>query len=707
MANPKIQKQIITDTLKENYMPYAMSVIISRAIPEIDGFKPAQRKILYTMYNMGLMKPGVKHVKCANIVGAGMRLNPHGDTTLYDTMVRMTVGNETLLFPFVDSKGSFGKHYSRDMAPAAYRYTEARLTKSCEVLFRDIDKNSVEFVDNYDNTMKEPVLLPVLFPTILVNPNQGIAVGMASNICSFNLKEVCETTIALLKDKKADIMETLLAPDFTTGGNLIYNKNELKEIYETGKGSFKVQAVWNYDKKHRIIEITEIPFSTTVEVIIEKVTELVKNGKIKTIDNIRDETDLKGLKIAIDLKRGADPEDVMNKLFKQTTLLDTFSCNFNILVNGNPKVMGVREILLNWIDFRMNCVKNSLAYDIDKKKKRLHLLQGVEKVALDIDKAIKIIRGTDSEDDVIPLLMKKFKIDETQANYIAEIKLRNLNKSYFLNLTKDISGLEKDILNLESILGSDRKLKNLISKELKDIISKYGENRKTKIVKNYKEPQLEEEMEEASPCVLILTNEHYVKRLNPASYKASPEQKLKDGDKIIETVDGDTNIELMVFNNKGEAYKTRVSAFDETKSNVLGEYLPSFVEMPPAENPVFSCSIDDSSYLLFCFKNGKIARVPMSAYRTIKNRKKLAHAYYENSPLIKVVKCKAEDNIVVESTLGKSFMIKASMIPEKTTKNSMGVSVLKCDDGKSTFKDVYINNDIKVFAPKSLPSKGK
>lgn len=674
MSNSKIIKQKITDTLKENYMPYAMSVIISRAIPEIDGFKPAHRKLLYTMYDMGLMRNGAKYVKCANIVGAGMKLNPHGDASIYDTMVRMTVSNETLLFPLVDSKGSFGKHYSRDMAPAAYRYTEARLTKSCETLFRDIDKNAVDFVDNYDGTMKEPSLLPVLFPLILVNPNQGIAVGMASNICSFNLTEVCNTTIALLKNKNANIYETLLAPDFTTGGELLYNDKEIKSIYETGKGSFKVKSVWSYDKKNRIIEITEIPFSTTVENIIDKIIDLVKSGKIKEIDNVRDETGLNGLKIAIDLKRGSNPDDVMNKLFKYTPLIDSFACNFNVLINGNPKVMGIKDILLNWIDFRVDCLKKAFAYDLEKKKYRLHLLNGLELVLLDIDKVIKIISSAPKDSDVVPLLMQRIKVDEIQATYIADIKLRNLNKDYILNLTKNIDSLKNEISELETLLDNDKKIKNIIAKELKDIIKKYGQPRKTKIINNFNVEEINEIVEEIVPFTSILTKEHYVKKILQNVYRITDEQKLKEGDQIFEILENPK--EILIFNDKGEVYKKQLSEISDMKSSSLGEFLPSKIEISNSENIIFSCFLEKDKYLLFCFENGKIAKIPMSSYETLTNRKKLINAYYTNSKLIGIIKGDNNDSVVISLNNGKSKTIPISKISEKTTKNTQGVQVI-------------------------------
>lgn len=678
--NRKKTEQKITDTLVQNYMPYAMSVIVSRAIPEIDGFKPAHRKILYSMYDMGLMNKGP--VKCANIVGAGMKLNPHGDSSIYETMVRMTDSNETLLFPFIKAKGSFGKHYSRDMPPAAYRYTEAMLTKSCEAIFRDINKNAVDFVDNYDGTMKEPTLLPVLFPSILVNSNQGIAVGMASNICSFNLEEICDTTIGLIKNKNFDIYSTLLGPDFTTGGELLYNRKDMENIYETGRGSFDVRAVWKYDAKHRIIEITEIPFSTTSEVIIEKIIDLVKQGKIKDIDNVRDETGLNGLKIAIDLKRGADPESIMKKLFKYTTLQDSFPCNFNILIAGTPKVLGIKSILNEWVNFRCGCIGRSLKYDLVKNEKRLHLFEGIETVLLDIDKVIKIIRSAQNDNEVIALLMKKIKVDEEQANYIADIKLRNLNKDYLVKLIKDKESLIKEIARIRDILASDKKIKNVICQELKDISKKYGQNRKTKIITEYESIGSDKEGEfiEEDPFSIVLTAENYVKKIYGG--KKDDIQKLKESDRIIENIDNIKAGEILLFNSGGNVYKKQFSDIKDCKANQLGEYLPAIMGCPANEKNMFGCILEDDKFVIIVFENGKVAKIPMASYKTATNRKKLINAYYLGIPIKSILKCSDSDTLVISFDSGKPKNIAVSKINSKTTKNTQGVQAINIKNQK-------------------------
>lgn len=689
--NQKKTEQKITDTLVQNYMPYAMSVIVSRAIPEIDGFKPAHRKILYSMYDMGLMNKGP--VKCANIVGAGMRLNPHGDSSIYETMVRMADSNETLLFPFIKAKGSFGKHYSRDMSPAAYRYTEAMLTKSCEAIFRDINKNAVDFVDNYDGTMKEPTLLPVLFPSILVNSNQGIAVGMASNICSFNLKEICDTTIGLIKNKNFDIYSTLLGPDFTTGGELLYNRKNIENIYETGRGSFDVRAVWKYDAKHRIIEITEIPFSTTSEVIIEKIIDLVKQGKIKDIDNVRDETGLNGLKIAIDLKRGADPESIMKKLFKYTTLQDSFPCNFNILIAGTPKVLGIKGILNEWVDFRCGCIRRSLKYDLVKNEKRLHLFEGIETVLLDIDKVIKIIRSAQNDNEVIALLMKKIKVDEEQANYIADIKLRNLNKDYLIKLIKDKESLIKEIAKIKDTLASDKKVKNVICQELKDISKKYSQDRKTKIVTEYENVDSSEKGEsvEEDPFSIILTAENYVKKIYGG--KKDDVQKLKENDKIIENVNNIKSGEILLFNSGGNVYKKQFSDIKDCKANQLGEYLPAIIGCPTNEKSIFGCILEDDKFVVIVFENGKVAKIPMTAYKTATNRKKLVNAYYSGIPVKNILKCSDSDTLIVSFDSGKPKNIAVSKISSKITKNTQGVQAINLKNQK--ILNVSVKGEIK------------
>lgn len=705
----KIEKQLVTDSLRTNYMPYAMSVIISRAIPEIDGFKPAHRKLLYTMYNMGLLNSGAKYTKSANIVGQGMKLNPHGDATIYETMVRLTDANEALLFPFVDAKGSFGKHYSRDMAPAAARYTEARLCKSCELIFGDIEKNAVEFIPNYDGTMKEPVLLPSVFPNILVNPNQGIAVGMASNICSFNLKEVCEATMELIKNKNYDVLEKIKGPDFPTGGIYLYNEKELKDVCNTGRGTFKIRSVYSYDKKSNRIEITEIPYSTTVELIIDKVIDLVKNNKIREVSDIRDETDLTGLKIAIDLKKGSDPDKLMNKLFKMTSLEDTFSCNFNILVNGNPKVLGISDIIKEWIIFRIGCIKNKSIFELNKKKNRLHLLEGLSAVSLNIDKVIKIIRNTEKDTDVVPTLMEKFKIDEKQANYIAEIKLRNLNKEYILNLLKDINSLNKDIEELENIISDEKLIKKIIIKELQGVIKKYEIERKTKVTTEIEEIEISEEQDDdAYNVVVFITKEGYLKKITPISLRSSGEHKLKENDEIVYQCPCMSNAELLVFNDKAEVYKVRLSEFEDSKASLLGEYIPAKVGMSVNEKYVFSCILVPGKDLIFFYENGKVGRVPMDSYLTKTNRKKLSNAYSEKSKIINIVDAYENEYLIITSNKDKKFIIGVNRIPSKTTRNNGGVAVLKTNTKVTLLsgeKTDVLREDL--FCPKSLPSTGK
>lgn len=705
----KIEKQLVTESLRTNYMPYAMSVIISRAIPEIDGFKPSHRKLLYTMYSMGLLNSGAKYTKSANIVGQGMKLNPHGDGTLYETMVRLTDANEALLFPFVDAKGSFGKHYSRDMAPAASRYTEAKLCKGCELIFGDIDKNAVEFVPNYDGTLKEPVLLPSVFPNILVNPNQGIAVGMASNICSFNLKEVCEATIELIKNKNYDVLEKIKGPDFPTGGIYLYNEKELKDVCNTGKGTFKIRSIYSYDKKSNRIEITEIPYSTTVELIIDKVIDLVKNNKIREVSDIRDETDLTGLKIAIDLKKGSDPDKLMSKLFKMTSLEDTFSCNFNILVNGNPKVLGISDIIKEWIIFRIGCIKNKSIFELNKKKNRLHLLEGLSAVSLNIDKVIKIIRNTEKDTDVVPTLMEKFKIDEKQANYIAEIKLRNLNKEYILNLLKDINSLNKDIEELENIISDEKLIKKIIIKELQGVIKKYEIERKTKVITEIEEIEVSEEQDDdAYNVVVFITKEGYLKKITPISLRSSGEHKLKENDEIIYQCPCMSNAELLVFNDKAEVYKVRLSEFEDSKTSLLGEYIPAKVGMSVNEKYVFSCILVPGKDLIFFYENGKVGRVPMDSYLTKTNRKKLSNAYSEKSKIINIVDAYENEFLIITSSKNKKFTIGVSKLPSKTTRNNGGVAVLKTNTKVTLLsgeKTDVLKEDL--FCPKSLPSTGK
>ena len=670
-------EQAISETLEINYMPYAMSVIVSRAIPEIDGFKPSHRKLLYTMYKMGLLKG--KLTKSANIVGQTMQLNPHGDAAIYETMVRLARGNETLLHPFVASKGNFGKVYSRDMAYAASRYTEAKLEPLCEELFRDIDLDTVDMVDNYDGSRKEPTLLPTTFPNVLVSANQGIAVGMASNICSFNLKEVCETTIALINNPEHDILETLPGPDFSTGAELLFDEAATREIYNTGRGSFKLRAKWRYEKKENVIEIYEIPYSTTSEVIIDKVAELIRAGKIKEINDMRDETDLSGLKLAIDLKRGADPDKLMQKLFRLTPLQDSFSCNFNILIAGMPRVMGVGEILEEWTAWRTECVRRRIYFQIQKKEDRLHLLKGLERILLDIDKAIRIIRETEMENEVIPNLMIGFGIDEIQANYVAEIKLRNINKEYILKQIKAVDELEKEIAELRDILGSHRRLKNVIIGELKDVIAKYGQDRKTEII--YEAQQLDDQEEEEEipdyPVTLFISKEGYLKKITAQSLRMSGEQKFKEGDSLAFSRETTNRAELLVFTNQYQCYKTRLSDFEDGKASLLGDYLPQKLGMDPGETVVQVIMPGDyKGFMLFFFENGKVAKVPLSTYETKTNRRRLTGAYCDKSPLKTAMALAADEQVVVYATDGRALIFSTALLLPKTTRNTQGVSVM-------------------------------
>ena len=670
-------EQAISETLEINYMPYAMSVIVSRAIPEIDGFKPSHRKLLYTMYKMGLLKG--KLTKSANIVGQTMQLNPHGDAAIYETMVRLARGNETLLHPFVASKGNFGKVYSRDMAYAASRYTEAKLEPICEELFRDIDSDTVDMVDNYDASRKEPVLLPTTFPNVLVSANQGIAVGMASNICSFNLKEVCETAIALINNPDHDVLETLPGPDFSTGAELLFDEATTREIYSTGRGSFKLRAKWRYEKKENIIEIYEIPYSTTSEVIIDKVAELIKAGKIKEINDMRDETDLSGLKLAVDIKRGVEPERLMQKLFRLTPLQDSFACNFNILIAGMPRVMGVGEILEEWTAWRTDCVKRRLYFQIQKKEERLHLLKGLERILLDIDKAISIIRETEMESEVIPNLMIGFGIDEIQANYVAEIKLRNINKEYILKQLKAVDELEQEIARLRDILGSNRKLKNLIIAELKSVAEKHGQPRKTEIV--YEAQQIEPAQEEDDtpdyPVTLFVSKEGYVKKITAQSLRMSGEQKFKEGDSLAFSKETNNKAELLVFTDQHQCYKTRLSDFADGKASQLGDYLPQKLGMDPGENVVQVILPGDyKGFVLFFFENGKVAKVPLITYETKTNRRRLTGAYSDKSPLKAAISLDADAQVVLYTTDGRAAIISTALLLPKTTRNTQGVNVV-------------------------------
>lgn len=702
--------QAITETLDMNYMPYAMSVIVSRAIPEIDGFKPSHRKLLYTMYKMGLLTGG--RTKSANIVGQTMRLNPHGDAAIYETMVRLAKGNETLLHPFVDSKGNFGKVYSRDMAYAAARYTEAKLDPICAEVFKDIDSDTVDMVDNYDATMKEPALLPTTFPNVLVSANQGIAVGMASNICSFNLREVCDTAIALMKNPDHDILETLPGPDFSTGGELLFDEAATREIYSTGRGSFKLRAKWRYVKDGNLIEITEIPYTTATEVIMDKVAELIKAGKIKEIADMRDETDLGGLKLTIDLKRGVDPEKLMQKLFRLTPLQDSFPCNFNILIAGMPRVMGVGEILDEWTAWRTDCVKRRIFFQIQKKEDRLHLLKGLERILLDIDKAIAIIRETELENEVVPNLMIGFGIDEIQANYVAEIKLRNINKEYILKQTRAIDDLEGEIADLRDTLNSPRKLKNVIIKELQAVADKFGQPRRTEILYDAQETAPEEEDDVPDYGVTVfVSKEGYLKKMTAQSLRMSGEQKFKEGDSLSFSRETTNRAEFLVFTDRYQCYKSRLSDFDDGKASQLGDYLPQKLGFEAGENLVALVFCGDyKGFILFFFENGKAAKVPLSAYETKTNRKKLTGAYSDKSPLIKAVALDADEQMVVYSADGRAAIFSTAQLLPKTTRNTQGVAVMTLKK-KATLRDAVLLTQSGIvnesrYRTKTIPSAG-
>ena len=704
-------EQAISETLEINYMPYAMSVIVSRAIPEIDGFKPSHRKLLYTMYKMGLLNGS--RTKSANIVGQTMKLNPHGDAAIYETMVRLARGNETLLHPFVDSKGNFGKVYSRDMAYAASRYTEAKLDSICGELFRDIDSDTVDMVDNYDGSMKEPSLLPTTFPNVLVSANQGIAVGMASNICSFNLKEVCDTTIALMQNPDHDILETLPGPDFSTGAELIFDEATTREIYSTGRGSFKIRAKWRYVKEGNIIEVYEIPYSTTSEAIMDKVAELIKSGKIKEIADMRDETDLNGLKLAIDLKRGVEPEKLMQKLYRLTPLQDSFPCNFNVLIAGMPRVMGIGEILEEWTAWRTDCVKRRIFFQIQKKEDRLHLLKGLERILLDIDKAIRIIRETELENEVIPNLMIGFGIDEIQANYVAEIKLRNINKEYILKQTKAISELEKEIAELNATLKSHTKLQKLIISELQQVSEKFGQPRKTEII--YESAQIEPEDEEDDipdyPVTLFVSKEGYLKKITAQSLRMSGEQKFKEGDSLAFSVETTNKAEILVFTDKFQCYKSRLSDFEDGKASQLGDYLPQKLGMEQGENVIQVLLPGDyKGFVLFFFENGKAAKVPLNAYETKTNRKKLTGAYSDKSALKTAMALQADEQVAVYTTDGRAVIFSTAQLLPKTTRNTQGVGVV------SVKKKAAVSHAVKAadcgianqsrYRTRTLPSAG-
>ena len=703
-------EQAISETLELNYMPYAMSVIVSRAIPEIDGFKPSHRKLLYTMYKMGLLTGG--RTKSANIVGQTMRLNPHGDAAIYETMVRLAKGNETLLHPFVDSKGNFGKVYSRDMAYAAARYTEAKLDPICAEVFKDIDSDTVDMVDNYDATMKEPALLPTTFPNVLVSANQGIAVGMASNICSFNLREVCDTAIALMKNPDHDILETLPGPDFSTGGELLFDEAATREIYSTGRGSFKLRAKWRYVKDGNLIEITEIPYTTATEVIMDKVAELIKAGKIKEIADMRDETDLGGLKLTIDLKRGVDPEKLMQKLFRLTPLQDSFPCNFNILIAGMPRVMGVGEILDEWTAWRTDCVKRRIFFQIQKKEDRLHLLKGLERILLDVDKAIAIIRETELENEVVPNLMIGFGIDEIQANYVAEIKLRNINKEYILKQTRAIDDLEGEIADLRDTLNSPRKLKNVIIKELQAVADKFGQPRRTEILYDAQEvaPEEEDDVPDYGVTVFV-SKEGYLKKMTAQSLRMSGEQKFKEGDSLSFSQETTNRAEFLVFTDRYQCYKSRLSDFDDGKASQLGDYLPQKLGFEAGENLVALVFCGDyKGFILFFFENGKAAKVPLSAYETKTNRKKLTGAYSDKSPLIKAVALDADEQMVVYSNDGRAAIFSTAQLLPKTTRNTQGVAVMTLKK-KATLRDAVLLTQSGIvnesrYRTKTIPSAG-
>ena len=707
-----VVEQPITDTLETNYMPYAMSVIVSRAIPEIDGFKPSHRKLLYTMYKMGLLTGA--RTKSANIVGQTMRLNPHGDAAIYDTMVRLSKGYGALLTPFVDSKGNFGKAYSRDMSCAAPRYTEAKLAPICGEIFRDIDSDTVDFVDNYDNTMKEPALLPTTFPNILVSANSGIAVGMASQFCGFNLKEVCDTTVAYLKNPDCDLTETLLAPDFPTGGELIFDADAIRDIYNTGRGSVRVRAKYRYVKDQNLLEIYEIPYSTTVEAILDKVAELIKAGKAKEISDMRDETDLSGLKLAIDLKRGVDPDKLMAKLYKLTPLEDAFACNFNVLIAGSPKVLGVRQILEEWTAWRTDSVKRRIFFVLGKKKEKLHLLKGLKRILLDIDKAIRIIRETEEEAEVIPNLMIGFGIDQIQAEYVAEIKLRNINKEYILKRTRETDALRDEIDNLEDLLNSPNRIRKVITEELQAAAEKYGEPRRTTIVYPHEITSYtpEEEQKEEYPVSVFLSREGYFKKITPASLRMNSEQKFKEGDALRQSFETTSNAEVMFFTDRCQVYKTRLGEFDDAKASVLGEYLPAKLKMDAGENVIFMVlpGADYAGSLLFFFENGKAARVELKSYQTASNRRKLTGAYSDKSPLVCIRRLDEDCELAVYSNEPRCLIFHTALLAPKTTRSTQGVAVMTLKP-KYHLESVHLSGETAItnrtrYRVRAIPAAG-
>ena len=705
-----VEEERITDTLEKNYMPYAMSVIISRALPEIDGFKPSHRKLLYTMYKMGLLNGG--RTKSANVVGQTMRLNPHGDSAIYDTMVRLARGNESLLYPYVDSKGNFGKAYSRDMAYAASRYTEVKLEPICNELFRDIDKNTVDFVPNYDNTMMEPTLFPTTFPSVLVNANVGIAVSMASNVCPFNLTEVCDTTIALLKNPEADVTETLLGPDFPGGGFLLKDADEFRKICETGRGSVKVRAKWNYDKAGGCIEVTEIPYSTTIEAIMDKIVDGIKQGKLREISYVRDETDLSGLKIAIDLKRGADPEKVMQKLFRMTPLQDSYSCNFNILIHGQPRVMGVKEILTEWITFREECVRRRIVYDLQRKREKLHLLEGLERILLDIDEAIRIVRETKEESEVVPNLMQGFSMDEIQAEYVAEIKLRHLNREYILRRTQEMEQLRTDIDSLQQTLESPKKIRAVIAKELKETAKKYGQPRKTQFCEVDLQAESDPTMDIPDyPVHLFLSESGYFKKISPASLRMNAEQKLKEDDRIIAHWETTNRTDLLFFTNQQQVYKTKASAFEDSKASLLGDYIPAKLGFDEGEFVVSVILTNDySGMLLFVYENGKVAKVPLQSYATKTNRKKLANAYSDKSPLVTALPLLEEQHVLLRSSGNRALLFQTEELLPKTARNTQGVQVMTLKGKQVVLSAELLTaeqaEERKRYQAKTLPALG-
>ncbi len=701
----------ITHTLEENYMPYAMSVIVSRALPEIDGFKPAHRKLLYTMYDMGLQKGN--RTKSANIVGATMHLNPHGDAAIYDTMVRMARSNESLLVPYVDSKGNFGKAYSRDMASAAARYTEAKLEAVCEEIFGDIDKDTVDFVPNYDATTTEPTLLPVTFPAILANNTLGIAVGMASNICSFNLAELCQSTVELMKNEEHDLVSTMPAPDFSGGGCILYSEKDIRQVYETGRGSVRVRAKWQYEQEGNRIEITEIPPTTAVEPIMDKIAELAKDGRVREINDMRDETDLGGLRLTLDLKRGQDAQKLMAKLFRLTPLEDNFSANFNVLVGGMPRVMGVREILTEWVAFRTECVRRRTSFELAGKKKRLHLLNGLRAIMLDIDEAIRIVRQTEEEAEVIPNLMIGFGIDKVQAEYVAEIRLRNLNREYILRRTKEIEELEKDIEDLADILKSAARVKKIIIAELSAVAKKYGKERKTEILYDVQEEQAESEADTLPdyPVTVFFTKEGYFKKITPASLRMSGEQKLKDGDSVEAKVESHNTAHVLLFTNKCQVYKCRVGEFEDGKASVIGDYLPARLGMDEGEVPLHMVLTDDyGGFMLFIFENGKAAKVPLQSYATKQNRKKLINAYSDKAPIAWMGYFAQECEIAVQSSANRMIIINTALIPQKATKNTAGVNLITLKKAQKIAKvqnaELLMLKDSHRFRVRTLPAVG-